>query len=128
MQWFLPGALFRGLMVLLVTAGQFCYAQAMPPAPDAVKGGDGKAPEVVPSTYKIGAGDVLHITVWEEPQLTETAVVRPDGKVSMPLVTELTVGGLTPEAAQQVLTALRITNRALNDMNRRLAVHNREEK
>jgi hypothetical protein len=32
------------------------------------------------------------------------------------------------EAAQQVLTALRITNRALNDMNRRLAVRNREEK
>jgi polysaccharide export outer membrane protein len=104
MQWFLPGALFRGLMVLLVTAGQFCYAQAMPAAQDAVKGGDAKAPDLVPSTYKIGAGDVLHITVWEEPQLTETAVVRPDGKVSMPLVTELTVGGLTPEAAQQALT------------------------
>ena len=31
-------------------------------------------------------------------------------------------------AKQQVLTALRITNRALNDMNRRLAEHNREEK
>ena len=32
------------------------------------------------------------------------------------------------EAAQQVLAALRITNRALNDMNRRLAAHDREEK
>jgi len=47
---------------------------------------------------------VLHILVWAEPQLTETAVVRPDGKVSLPLVSELNVAGLTPEAVQQTLT------------------------
>jgi len=91
-------------MVLLMTAGQLCYAQATQATPDAAKGGDTKAPEAVPATYKIGVGDVLHITVWEEPQLTETAVVRPDGKVSMPLVTEVDVAGLTPEAAQHLLT------------------------
>ena len=101
---FLLGAVFRGLIVLLLTAGQFCYAQAMQAAPDAAKSGDANVPEAVPSTYKIGVGDVLHITVWEEPQLTETAVVRPDGKVSMPLVTEVDVAGLTPEGAQEVLT------------------------
>jgi len=49
-------------------------------------------------------GDVLHILVWAEPQLTETAVVRPDGKVSLPLVSELEVAGQTPEAVQQTLT------------------------
>ncbi|QNI33411.1 polysaccharide biosynthesis/export family protein [Alloacidobacterium dinghuense] len=100
----MPGAMLRGLMVLLMAAGQLCYAQATQAAPDAAMSGVAKTPEVVPATYKIGMGDVLHITVWEEPQLTETAVVRPDGKVSMPLVTEVDVAGLTPEAAQQVLT------------------------
>jgi polysaccharide biosynthesis/export protein len=104
MQFFSPGAVLRALMVLLMTAGQFCYAQATHSTPDAAGSGGTKTPEIVPSTYKIGVGDVLHITVWEEPQLTETAVVRPDGKVSMPLVTEVDVAGLTPEAAQQALT------------------------
>jgi polysaccharide biosynthesis/export protein len=104
MQFFSPGAVLRALMVLLMTAGQFCYAQATHSTPDAARSGGTKTPEILPSTYKIGVGDVLHITVWEEPQLTETAVVRPDGKVSMPLVTEVDVAGLTPEAAQQALT------------------------
>jgi polysaccharide biosynthesis/export protein len=58
----------------------------------------------LPVAYKIGVGDVLHIVVWAEPQLTETAVVRPDGKVSLPLVSELEVAGQTPEAVQQILT------------------------
>jgi polysaccharide biosynthesis/export protein len=106
MQGFSPGTVLRWIMMLLMTAGQICYAQATQATVGDAKAsvGDAKASEAVPSTYKIGVGDVLHITVWEEPQLTETAVVRPDGKVSMPLVTEVDVAGLTPEAAQQTLT------------------------
>ncbi len=53
--------------------------------------------------YRIGVGDVLHISVWEEPQFTETAVVRPDGHISMPLVSEVMISGLTPAAAEKVL-------------------------
>ena len=56
------------------------------------------------STYRIGVGDVLHITVWEEPQFTEVAVVRPDGMISLPLVAEVPVAGMTPEAAETKLT------------------------
>ena len=54
--------------------------------------------------YKIGVGDVLHITVWEEPQFTEVAVVRPDGMISMPLVSEVALAGMTPRAAEAMLT------------------------
>jgi polysaccharide export outer membrane protein len=104
MQCFWPGAALRLFMVLFMAAGQLCHAQAAQATADAPKTADAKTPAVVPAAYKIGVGDVLHITVWEEPQLTETAVVRPDGKISMPLVTEVDVAGLTPEAAQQVLT------------------------
>ncbi|HEY0794902.1 MAG TPA: polysaccharide biosynthesis/export family protein [Acidisarcina sp.] len=54
--------------------------------------------------FHVGAGDVLNITVWEEPQLTTKAVVRPDGFISMPLVDDVSVTGLTPEQIQVLLT------------------------
>lgn len=92
------------LILLLIATGQLCFAQPVQaiPGPSAVE--DAKTSVAVPAAYKIGVGDVLHISVWEEPQLTETAVVRPDGKVSMPLLSEVDVAGLTPEAIQQTLT------------------------
>ena len=58
----------------------------------------------VSADYRIGAGDVLHISVWDEPQLSASTVVRPDGKISMPLVSDVPVAGLSPEAAQALLT------------------------
>ena len=101
MRCFLPRVLLSCSLILSMTMGQFCHAQK---PEDIRSSADTVSPAVQSSTYKIGVGDVLHITVWEEPQLTETAVVRPDGKVSMPLVAQVDVAGLTPEAAQQVLT------------------------
>jgi polysaccharide export outer membrane protein len=92
------------LLMLLGTAGQLCYSHGMQAAADSSNGGSVQTPAVLPAAYKIGVGDVLRILVWAEPQLTETAVVRPDGKVSLPLVSELEVAGLTPEAVQQILT------------------------
>ena len=92
------------LIMLLMTAGQFCRAQQMQASADASSNADAKAPAIAPGTYKIGVGDVLHVTVWEEPQFTETAVVRPDGKISVPLVSDVDVAGQTPEAVQDSLT------------------------
>src|SRR5215469_18726476 len=46
--------------------------------------------------YVIGADDTLHISVWKEPDLSETLPVRPDGKISMPLLNDITAAGLTP--------------------------------
>jgi len=53
--------------------------------------------------YRIGAGDLLRVSVFEEPQFTTSAMVRPDGKISIPLISDLPVAGLTPEDAQRVL-------------------------
>lgn len=47
-------------------------------------------------TYKIGAQDVLKIDVWREDQLTRTVPVRPDGKISLPLLNDVQAEGLTP--------------------------------
>ena len=46
--------------------------------------------------YRIGADDTLHISVWKEPELTENLPVRPDGKISMPLLGDVQAAGLTP--------------------------------
>ncbi len=92
------------LVSLLIMAGLSCSAQQALATADGSRSNDAKTPPVSTSAYRIGVGDVLHIAVWEEPQLTETAVVRPDGKISMLLVSELNVAGMTPEAAQQELT------------------------
>src|ERR1700678_3875661 len=48
--------------------------------------------------YIIGPDDVLHIAVWKEPDLTVTLPVRPDGKISLPLLDDVQAAGLTPMA------------------------------
>jgi polysaccharide biosynthesis/export protein len=55
------------------------------------------------SDYVIGPGDVLQISVWQEPQFTESVVVRPDGNISMPLVPDIPLTGLTPHEAEETL-------------------------
>ncbi len=55
--------------------------------------------------YVIGAEDVLYIRVWREPDFTGPEVVRPDGKITMPLVGELQAGGLTPEQLSKSVAA-----------------------
>lgn len=47
-------------------------------------------------TYKIGPGDNLNIFVWGNPELSTSATVRPDGKITVPLVEELLASGKTP--------------------------------
>ncbi len=46
--------------------------------------------------YKIGPQDVLRIDVWKEEQLTRTVPVRPDGKITLPLLNDVQAVGLTP--------------------------------
>ena len=50
-----------------------------------------------PNDYQIGAGDILEITIWKEPDLSRAEVlVRTDGKVSFPLLNDVQAAGLTP--------------------------------
>jgi len=56
--------------------------------------------------YLIGAGDTLQVSVWNEPNVSvQSAVVRPDGKITMPLIKEVEVAGLTPPQAEKIITA-----------------------
>lgn len=57
-----------------------------------------------PASYALGPGDVLAITVWNEPNVSGTVPVRPDGKISLPLVGDVEATGITPEKLQAILT------------------------
>jgi polysaccharide export outer membrane protein len=48
------------------------------------------------AAYKIGPQDVLRIDVWKEPDISRAAPVRPDGKISLPLLNDVQAAGLTP--------------------------------
>jgi len=54
--------------------------------------------------YRIGVGDVLNIQVWKELDLSRSVPVRPDGKISFPLLDDLQAAGLTPLELKGVLT------------------------
>jgi polysaccharide export outer membrane protein len=56
------------------------------------------------SDYVIGADDVLRISVWKEPDLSETLPVRPDGKISMPLLNDIPAAGLSPLQLRDSIT------------------------
>ena len=56
--------------------------------------------------YVIGPEDVLDISVWENTQISRTVPVRPDGKVSLPLVNDVQAAGLTPMQLRDVLTTM----------------------
>lgn len=51
---------------------------------------------VDPNSYKIGPEDVIEIKVWREPELSGVFVVRPDGRITLPLAGELEASNKTP--------------------------------
>ena len=84
-----------GLVALALTGCSLLGGRTHPPAPVNAAVND--------YTYIIGAGDSLNIIIWRNPELSMSVPVRPDGKVSAPLVEELQVQGKTPvEVAREV--------------------------
>jgi polysaccharide export outer membrane protein len=72
----------------------------------------GSAAQPMPATndpsYVIGAQDVLDISVWKELELTRTVPVRPDGRISLPLLNDVQAAGLTPmQLAAELTTGLK---------------------
>jgi polysaccharide export outer membrane protein len=104
----------KGILVAaLMCAASWAGAQETPPAgttaPPAVTAPPAAAattPTVVPAApaavvsadYVIGPGDVMQVFVWRNPELTVTVPVRPDGKISTPLVEDMVAVGKNPSA------------------------------
>jgi polysaccharide export outer membrane protein len=65
-------------------------------------------PPAVSGNYVIGPDDSLQVTVWKEANLSATLPVRPDGKISLPLVGDITAAGFTPmQLAADITTRLK---------------------
>src|SRR5580692_9107047 len=72
-----------------------------------------KKPATTDPNYVIGDQDVLDVSVWKEPEVSRVVPVRPDGKISLPLLNDVQAAGLTPGAlAQQITESLKkyVTN------------------
>ncbi len=110
----------RARLASLFTIGFFClcalaFAQNQkPPEPPPAEAAKSEAvvpgeaartlpASVDPNKFDLGAEDVIFIRVWREPDLTGTHVIRPDGKITLPLVGELAAAGQTPAALQKSL-------------------------
>ena len=95
-------ALFAGAAALTALAMTGCGSiGGLPPAPAAAG-----APDY---SYVIGAGDTLSIIVWRNPELSLSVPVRPDGKISAPLVDELVAQGKTSSAVARDIEKRRAT-------------------
>lgn len=84
------------ISLIYMTIVPVASAQAAAPAPAASPTADAPAESKVANDYVIGPGDSLQVFVWRNPELTTTVPVRPDGKISTPLVNDMVAVGKTP--------------------------------
>jgi polysaccharide export outer membrane protein len=84
-------AIFKAGVIFLILLGlSGCAATDYPP----LEGGP--APAQVTPDYLIGAGDGVNIFVWRNPELSSSVIVRPDGKITTPLIEDVPASGKTP--------------------------------
>jgi polysaccharide export outer membrane protein len=87
------GILHAAVMPSPATSAQAAAAAARPPAGTAT-----------PPDYVIGPNDVLTLVFWRDKDMSGDVSVRPDGKISVPLVNDVQAAGLTPDQLRQQLT------------------------
>lgn len=99
-------AVTAGLLFALMTTWVFAQdnMNGKDKKANAPMGGAKEAGAAVGPDYIIGPDDVLHVSVWKETDLTSTLPVRPDGKISMPLLDDVQAAGLTPMQLANSLT------------------------
>ena len=92
-QWCWAGA----LVVTFIVAG--CENQPRAPEPD---GADQQFTSI-DGDYRIGADDRVQVSVWRNPELSITAPVRPDGKLSVPIIGDVPAGGRTASEVAETI-------------------------
>ena len=101
---------FVGVLVLIsslalaqtsrTNGNEVATASSSAPAPSPASLPASAAPAVAAAGYVIGPDDVLVVNVWKEPDLSRSVVVRPDGKITLPLLKDMDASGSTPEQLQ----------------------------
>jgi polysaccharide export outer membrane protein len=91
----------RGAAAQGLVAAPPARVAAAAPAPRS-SGTDSKG--VVTPEYLMGPGDKLRIEVYKDPQMSQSVQIRPDGKVTLPLVGDLEASGRTPVELRETVT------------------------
>ena len=95
--------IFAVTTALVCAMGAIPVAQSTTPSPSANATTGTPASVARPSDYRIGVDDVLTVVFWREKDLSGEVVVRPDGKISLPMLNDVQAEGLTPEQLADVL-------------------------
>ena len=108
-KWVKPGMLMLVALLVLPAAAQPSAKEREKPSktdPARANNPDAMKPMPAPEDpgYVIGADDILNISVWKEPEITRTVPVRPDGKISVPLINDVQAAGLTPMQLAMLIT------------------------
>ena len=87
------------LTVLLISASLVIITgcASEPNLPPKSENGQTSGPSVLVKSYKMAVGDQIQINVWKNPELSLSEPIRPDGRISMPLMGDIMAVGLTPE-------------------------------
>ena len=108
----IQGVAVLSILTFVSIGPQTVYAQvATDYPPPTVSRAEGPASDVErpagtsDPNYLIGAQDVLDVSVWKEPELSRQVPVRPDGKISLPLLNDVQAAGLTPTQLAAQITA-----------------------
>ncbi len=111
-------SIWKAAAAALILIGSIALAQAAPAQPAASSASDKTASDKTASDkattaastsqagpeYVIGPEDALHIAVWREADLTASLPVRPDGKISLPLLDDVQAAGMTPKQLADSIT------------------------
>jgi polysaccharide export outer membrane protein len=101
--------IFSGAMTLVFLAASLAGAAGQQPpnaaiAPPPSNGAAGAVTPALPASYVIGTDDVLAVVFWHDKDMSVDAVtVRPDGKISLPLLNDVHAAGYTPDQLRAVL-------------------------
>src|SRR5271154_5259552 len=109
----LPLWIFLSFLIFATPAKAQQGSSPKQPAVPAIATDPPKPAATTDANYTIGAQDVLDISVWKEPEVSRVVPVRPDGKISLPLLNDVQAAGLTPAAlAAQITESLKkfVTN------------------
>ncbi len=105
-KWGKAGTILLLTLLAIPLAGQQSASKKAQPNKPANATADASKPVAATTdpAYVIGAEDVLNISVWKEPEVTRTVPVRPDGKISLPLINDIQAAGLTPVQLARLAT------------------------
>jgi len=85
------------VIVAFFILGAMACSSSAPRLPPKENSWQNTGPSVLVDSYKMAVGDRLQINVWKNPELSLSEPIRPDGRISMPLIGDVMAVGLTPE-------------------------------